>query len=190
MGVGPVEVVPDEKRPCPRGQRHAAQSIYQDGDGNGRFDADADRETVLRPAGCMLFHPQHTHWHLDASASYTLIAAVDDTVVVEQDKVSFCLRDNQRVPGVQPPGGSKTYGECDRNRVQGISVGWSDIYDASLPGQELELPRAMPDGLYCLVVAAYPLDLFTETVEDDNASAQAIRITGARVRTAAPETCT
>jgi hypothetical protein len=111
-------------------------------------------------------------------------------VVVEQDKVSFCLRDNERVPDVDAPARpDKGYGKCARDRIQGISVGWADVYDASLPGQELKLPRAMPDGVYCLRVRADPLDLLLESVEDDNDVVRAITITGARVGPATPESC-
>lgn len=190
VGVGPLEVVPDEQQACPPGQRHMAQSIYQDGDDDGRFDSLADRQKALRPAGCMLFHPEHAHWHLDASARYALTSAADGAVVVDQPKVSFCLRDNRRVPGVDAPRGNSAYGKCARDRIQGISVGWADIYKADLPGQVLELPRAMPDGVYCLQVSADPLDLLVESDEEDNGSARAIEITGARVRAAPPETCT
>ncbi len=190
VGVGPLEVVPDTKRPCPRGQRHASQGIYQDGNGNARFDAAVDRQKALRPAGCLLFHPDHTHWHLDASARYALTVAEDDEVVVEQDKVSFCLRDNERVAGVAAPRRKGSgYGKCARDRIQGISSGWADVYDASLPGQELKLPRAMPDGVYCLRVDADPLGILLESVEDDNAAVRAITITGRQVGPATPESC-
>ena len=149
-----------------------------------------DRQKALRPAGCLLFHPDHTHWHLDASARYALTVAEDDEVVVEQDKVSFCLRDNERVPGVAAPRrNGNGYGKCARDRIQGISSGWADVYDASLPGQELELPRAMPDGVYCLRVDADPLDILLESVEDDNAAVRAITITGREVGPATPESC-
>ena len=190
VGVGPLEVVPDKKKPCPPGQRHASQRIYQDGNEDGRFAVGVDRRKTRRPAGCLLFHPEHTHWHLDASARYALTVAEDDAVVVEQNKVSFCLRDNVRVPGVDAPArDGNGYGECARDRVQGISIGWADVYDASLPGQELELPRTMPDGVYCLRVEADPLDLILESVEDDNAVVRAITITGAVVGPATPESC-
>ena len=190
VGVGPLEVVPDNEKPCPRGQRHASQSIYRDANGNARFDAGVDRQTALRPGGCLLFHPEHTHWHLDASASYALTAAEDDAVVVEQNKVSFCLRDNERVPGVEAPArDGNGYGKCARDRIQGISSGWADVYAAKLPGQELKLPRAMPDGVYCLRVDADPLDLLLESDEGDNAEVRAITITGRQVGPATPESC-
>ncbi len=190
VGVGPLEVVPDKERPCPPGQRHASQRIYQDTNANGSFDAGVDRPRTRRPAGCLLFHPTHTHWHLDASARYALTAADGDAVVAEEDKVSFCLRDNERVPGVQAPArDGDGYGKCARDRIQGISVGWADVYDASLPGQELELPRGMPDGVYCLRIDADPLDLLLESVEGDNGVVRAITITGRRVGPATPESC-
>ena len=188
VGVGPLEVVPDEEVPCPSGQRHVSQAIYQDADADGLFDATVDRTKTFRAAGCLLFHPEHTHWHLDASASYVL-AATDGFVVVAQNKVSFCLRDNKRVPGAATAAAKATYGKCARDRLQGISIGWADVYKSDLAGQELKLPRTMSDGVYCLRVKADPLDLLVETNEGDNGSVSAIRIDGPNVAPAPQESC-
>jgi hypothetical protein len=191
VGPGPLEVVPDESRPCPIGQRFMAQSVYQDEDENDRFDRAADRLKALRPAGCMLFHLEHTHWHLDASARYWLTSAADGEVVVDQPKVSFCLRDSEKmVPGVANAPARIAYGKCARDRRQGISVGWQDVYEADLPGQVLELPDALPSGVYCLRIAADPLELIEESDEGDNASVTAVRITGPRLRPAPASACT
>lgn len=178
-GAGPLELVPQGLPRCPRGQRHVAQVVYADGDGDGRFDAAADRGRAALPAGCMLFHPGHDHWHVDASAAYALTPAGSIEPLVARGKVSFCLRDSDRLRAGQ--GASRAYGECKRNREQGISVGWSDLYDASLPGQTLPLAGSLPDGDYCLRMTADPLDLFRETVETDNASAVLVRLAGNRV---------
>ncbi|MDQ1669626.1 MAG: hypothetical protein QOE40_1687 [Actinomycetota bacterium] len=187
VGAGPLELIPQDLARCPRGQRHVAQAVYQDGDDDGRFDRKVDRERSTVAAGCMLFHPDHDHWHIDGSAAYALTRADDTVPVVAQNKVSFCLRDSDRlVKGSGPP---KHYGECARNRVQGITVGWTDLYDASLAGQALELAPTLPDGDYCLRLRADPADLLRETNEDDNGSTALVRISGNRVSTPATVRC-
>jgi hypothetical protein len=161
---------------------------------NGRFDRLVDVRRISRPAGCMLFHPGHDHWHFDASARYTLMSADAKTVLAAQDKVSFCLRDSRLAPAVAVPAGSavpaaRSYGECDRDNTQGISAGWADVYRARLPGQALRLPPNLPDGVYCLHIEADPNGLLQESRDDDNASVRTIRITRTRVALAVPASC-
>lgn len=186
VGDGPLELMPQDLRRCARGQRHVAQVIYQDSDDNGRFNRKIDRKRTTVPSGCMLFHSDHDHWHIDASAGYLLTRAEDTVPVVEQNKVSFCLRDSDRLRAGE--GQRRQYGECARNRVQGITVGWSDLYDASLAGQALELPPRLPDGDYCLRLTADPIDLVRENDETDNGSTARVRIAGNRV-TASTASC-
>jgi hypothetical protein len=160
-----------------------AQAVYQDADDNGRFTRSVDRQRSTVPAGCMLFHAGHDHWHIDASAGYQLTRAQDAEPIVEQNKVSFCLRDSDRIRAGQ--GQRRHYGECSRNRLQGITVGWSDLYDARLPGQALELPPRLPDGDYCLRLQADPDGMLRESEESDNGSTARISITGNRVAASA-----
>jgi hypothetical protein len=188
-GTGPLELVPQPARRCPAGQRHAAQRVYQDADGDTRYDRAADRRSVLVPSGCMLFHRAHEHWHLDASARYALTGTDPTQVFVAQDKVSFCLRDNRRVTEEKVPVHRRAYGDCARDRVQGITAGWADVYRARLPGQALRLPASVGDGVYCLRVRADPLDVLVESVEDDNEVVRAIRITGMTVTPGPPRSC-
>jgi hypothetical protein len=188
-GVAPLETVPDPAVPCPPGQRHASQAFFHDSNGDGRFDRGIDVETSTRAAGCMLFHPEHGHWHFDSSARYALTAAGSAAPVVAVDKVSFCLRDNRVAPepaDVPPPA---HYGGCERDIPQGISPGWADVYGAELPAQALALPPGMPDGTYCLHIEADPFDLLLESDEDDNASVVALRIAGLTVAADDPTAC-
>jgi hypothetical protein len=186
LGPGPLELVPEDPGPCPADQRHAQQVIYHDVDGDLTFDRDVDTRRTVRPAGCMLDHPAHNHWHFDATARYSLHRPGETAAIVSEDKVSFCLRDSRRLSGFDLP---RRYGDCARDRVQGISAGWVDLYRSSLPGQALELPPGLPDGVYCLHIAADPLDLIQESREDDNASVSALRIAGADVQAADQQNC-
>lgn len=178
VGDGPLILRPDEEPECPEGQRHASQLIPIDSDGDGSFDPDVDTDTEQNPAGCMLFHPTHEHWHFDASASYVLTEPDGETPVVSTDKVSFCMRDSRRLPGERWEDAPETYGECERDQIQGITAGWGDVYESELDGQALPLPDDLADGTYCLQLTADPFDLLLETVEDDNATTVAVELAG------------
>jgi hypothetical protein len=186
-GVGPLEIVPQETPRCPAGQRHVAQAVYQDGDGDGLFDRAVDTAKVLAPSGCMLDHPTHMHWHFDGSARYSLLRPGEETAVVVRDKVSFCLRDNRRTGRDAGPAQARHYpGDCERDDVQGITGGWADVYRATLPGQSLLLPDDLADGVYCLRLDADPEDLLRESDENDNSATRGIRIEGSDVTMLSP----
>jgi len=189
IGIGPLEVRPNNGGICPPRQRHAAQVIYGDRAGDGRFRRGKDGILATSPAGCMLDHPTHKHWHFDAMARYALTKSETSTPIASQEKVSFCLRDSRRTPAGPGPT-RRHYGDCGRNRVQGISPGWTDVYRADLPGQALKLPDELADGQYCLHAVADPLGLLTETDEGDNAAVRSIRITGNDVRPGDRVACT
>jgi hypothetical protein len=184
-GAGPLELLPDATTSCPAGQRHVVQAIYRDADGDGLFRAERDRQKSTTPAGCMLLHPTHKHWHFDATARYALTRPGTDVAIASQDKVSFCVRDSRPL---RSAGGRKpTYGDCTRDRRQGLSVGWYDLYRARLPGQALTLPDSVQGGIFCLHTQADPEALLRESREDDNSAVQAVRISGNQV-TKAPST--
>ena len=185
-GPGPFEVVPDPLTRCPPRQRHVSQVVYRDADGDGRYDREVDRTRVVVAAGCMLFHPGHDHWHVDATAAYRLTPSGSAEPLAERAKVSFCLRDSDRLRAGE--GDRKRYGECARDRRQGISVGWTDLYDNTLEGQTLRLPPDLGDGDYCLRLRADPFDLFRESDEQDNESAVVVRLRGNRA-TLPPVAC-
>jgi hypothetical protein len=178
-GAGPLVVAPDASQPCPAGQRFASQIVYVD-DGDATYEPGQDSGQRITPAGCMIFHPAHDHWHLDASARYSVTTA-DGSPVVGSDKVSFCLRDSRRLPGAVWSGAQETFGECDATSVQGITAGFGDVYRSDLDGQALALPEGLPDGRYCLTLSADPLDLLEESVEGDNATSVGLRLAGTSV---------
>ena len=181
VGDGPMYVVPVGRAGCPAGQIRVRQEIHVDGNGDRVFQRRRDASRVRRAAGCMLDHPTHDHWHLDAMASYTLHLP-DGERLSAQDKVSFCLRDNRRAPGSPRVVAKEHFGECSRTTSQGISPGWVDVYRADLDGQSVALPRRVRRQTICLTLAADPFDLLVETDETDNATTIALRVTGQRVR--------
>jgi Lysyl oxidase len=188
-GPGPMVLRPRPQGDCPPGRRLARQLVSVDRNRDGRFQRGTDTREVSRRAGCMVDHPTHHHWHFEDMAAYRLVDPRPRHVVAGRPKVSFCLRDNRPIPGTRPRQRREFFGECGRNRVQGISPGWVDLYDFTLPGQSLRLPRRMPDGVYCLVLRADPHDQLLETDETNNARARPIRINGTRVGTPDVRAC-
>jgi subtilase family serine protease len=59
----------------------------------------------------------------------------------------------------------------------GLSVGWYDIYQSDLFGQELDV-RGIPAGRYCLAMAADPGERIAETNETDNGRSTVVEIAG------------
>ena len=146
--------------------------------------------------GCMLHHSGHDHWHFDAMAAYSLrsagsseVLAGSSEVLVARNKVSFCLRDNRRVPGQRVVVPRRHFGKCSRNSRQGISPGWVDVYKADLSGQWLPLPASVGSEVLCLDLKADPRGRLAETNETDNSTSVPIRVEGTRVRTVRSAAC-
>ena len=183
-GRGPLEVRPNDLGSCGPDKQHASQILYRDRDRNGWFKRSVDTNFARRDAGCMVFHPSHDHWHFEAAARYALWDPDrrQEPIVVSRRKMSFCLRDTEKVP---PRWATRDYpqfyGECHRSTPQGISIGWVDIYGNYLPGQSLRLPNAMPTGVYCMRTTVDPHHALRESSDSDNSSVRAIRIRGERV---------
>jgi len=189
LGPGPLLLHPGGRGECAAGEHSAVQVLHEDGNGDGRFQQSVDPEAERRATGCMLRHPDHDHWHFDAMAAYSLRRAGSDEVLVSRDKVSFCLRDNERLPDQPVVVRREYFGDCSRKSRQGISPGWVDIYTADLSGQWLRLPPNLGSQVVCLDLEADPHGLLTETDEADNATSVAIRITGTTVRKVDSQAC-
>ena len=182
LGPGPLLLLPRGNADCPSGQHPAVQVLHRDGNGDGMFQRSQDATDRRREVGCMLRHPGHRHWHFDAMAAYSLRRPGTDTVLAARTKVSFCLRDNRRVPEMRVVVRREHFGRCSRNSRQGISPGWVDIYTADLDGQWLRLPRGVDDEVLCLDLEADPRGRLAETNESDNATSVAVRIDGDEAR--------
>ena len=191
LGPGPLLLNPRPGRAgCPPRRHRAVQRVYRDGDDDGRYRRTVD-PVAGRPVdvGCMLRHPGHDHWHFDAMARYSLRLAGTDEPLASRKKVSFCLRDNRRVPDVPTRVRREHFGECTRRSRQGISPGWVDVYDADLDGQTLTLPAGVDGRQLCLDLVADPRGVLLETDETDNGTTVGLRVRGTRVTRAGTSRC-
>ena len=121
-------------------------------------------------------HKDHNHWHFADFATYNLRSVTANggvgALVRTSQKVTFCLMDAIRY---DPAAGPSNY-TCTS---QGLSVGWADVYDASLSGQEIDI-TGVDDGTYWLESVADPVNRLRETNNANNAARIQIRSTGAR----------
>lgn len=125
-----------------------------------------------RQVGGFVWHDEHSHFHFEEFADYELRKVLRNGrvdysrrgLIAKSSKVSFCLIDSAPVRDDAFPVG--VYRTC-LPTVQGISPGWTDIYDAFLEGQQLPL-TGVTDGRYALVIRVNYADRLFETAYTDN----------------------
>jgi hypothetical protein len=129
----------------------------------------ADGSVIEKVAGEFIFHPTHNHWHFEDFAHYEIWSLTPagelDTLVASSGKVSFCLRDNAPMVGTNAVPGP-VYSICDQG-IQGISVGWTDIYEYDLPDQTIDITH-VPVGLYALRSVSDPNNTLWESDDTNN----------------------
>jgi hypothetical protein len=136
--------------------------------------------TTVR-VGCFRFDQRHQHWHFKNFAHYELSRLSGGQVVASHEKVGFCLLDtNNPYPGIPGSPTSGFYRACQPDGPQGLSAGWSDVYDSGLPGQFVDVTR-VPDGRYCFSAWINPVGALVESDVGDNAATQALRLAGGSV---------
>ncbi len=131
--------------------------------------------------GRFVFDDDHDHWHLDDFITFELLALEADgglgEVIATTGKMTFCLADSHPVAEPPPNAAAKAgVTSCDSD-IQGISVGWEDIYIAELPGQELDIPD-LPDGRYAIRSTVDPDQLLLETDNENNFTVSYVDIAG------------
>lgn len=155
IGTGPMELRGGATHPDDESQ-DVFQRVYEPG---GSFT------DVL--AGTFTYHPEHGHIHFDEFAQFRLRAVLPGDgvgdIVAAGDKVSFCLLDVERFDTTGPS--SPQFLNC--GQIQGISVGWADVYSRGLEGQSIEITN-LPDGSYWLEVAVDPGNHIIESNETNN----------------------
>jgi Lysyl oxidase len=178
-GRGPLEIYPSAAlNDCdgdgnPANDRDTYQRIFLDSNADNAFDREQDTESDDLLVGCERYHPPHDHWHLLDFSRYKLVREKTGRTVARSTKIGFCIIDTDHpfasLPGSPPegyyPAGSA---DCDRDSIDGLSVGWSDTYGYFLPGQRLNV-TGMRHGRYCLVSTADPHNLLRESDNSNNA---------------------
>ncbi|XP_058792588.1 lysyl oxidase homolog 2A isoform X4 [Phymastichus coffea] len=103
------------------------------------------------------------HYHsMEVFATFDIIDSKGRRVA-EGHKASFCLEDNQCLPGIWPRYRCAHYGD------QGISVNCSDIYRHNIDCQWIDITELAP-GSYTLKVAVNPEAKVGEMSFDNNAA--------------------
>jgi hypothetical protein len=92
--------------------------------------------------GIFVWSPCHMHHHVVGYADFELLDGTG--VVARGHKQGFCLEDDEQVV---PSGPSHGY-NCG---FQGISIGWADVYDRTLPCQWIDV-TGLSAGTYTLRV--------------------------------------
>ncbi len=93
------------------------------------------------------FSACHMHFHFVGYAAYRLVDGEGGEVAVGR-KQAFCLLDSERYATDDPSVAESPMYRCDN---QGIQRGWSDVYDATLPCQYIDV-TGVPDGPYTLEI--------------------------------------
>lgn len=196
--TGPVEVYPGntdcDNDGVADNSRNAYQRIYRDANNNGTFDRGIDPESRSIQAGCMIFHEEHSHWHFEGFSEYALYRinanGTRGSLVGVSKKTSFCIGDfagrQWQLPG-SPANGY--YGTCTRTSTQGLSVGWSDVYQYYLEGQSITLPLNTSRGTFCLVSTADPENRLLETNDGNNAESIRFTLAGSRINARPGTSC-
>jgi len=138
----------------------------------------SESEHVVDGAGLVWGGHGHNHWHVHLGASYELLSPAGD-VLRSYEKVGFCFFDQLRLdPAAGPPRFPRTTcsGPTRLSLQMGISPGWSDPYQWTLPDQRIDV-TGLKDGIYRLVARADPDDWFREATEENNERSVEIRLT-------------
>ncbi len=179
LGQGPVELVGELQ---PNQTVKVTQNIYG-----------TDGTLVAQhQVGYFEYDPEHGHWHYRDFAWYQLYTAVNGQLgqaLTDKKgvKTGFCLFDDVRVQRLSGTPRSPVYTQCGITK-QGISVGWGDVYQSTLPEQWIDLGIAvpgqppLPDGDYAVVSTADPLHKLWESNTGNNDGVTFFRVKGGRVR--------
>jgi len=169
QGKGPLEIIGHTDKED--NITYASQYAYEEG-GPG----------VYRDMGTFVYHPAHSHWHVDQYVFYELWSVDSegkpDNLLFTTDKMSFCIWDeNSKDLGVEGAPQARAYPRTCNGRQQGMSVGWSDTYQANIEGQGVDVTN-VGDGTYIFRTIINPDRKILETDYDNNTVDITIEIKG------------
>jgi len=131
----------------------------------------ADGSSYQRFAGNFTFHPGHGHLHFDNWINLHLRAVLTNDgvgdIIASGDKTSFAIIDLVHYDSSLP--GSPNSGEYSGGLLQGLSVGWADVYSADLPDQWIDVTD-VPSGRYWLEGIVDPANSILESNETNNSA--------------------
>jgi hypothetical protein len=164
------------------GTQNVLQQVYS-------FDGTSYSFQSYRPAGRMVWHNGHGHFHLEGYANYRLLTKNPDGTAgpvakrsgfdgsdAVGDKIGFCLinisnsftlpgtnTSSSTLPGYNRAGQPST--SC--GFVQGIHTGKADVYDSIYDGQWIDV-TGVPNGNYFLEVTLDASNVIQESDEANN----------------------
>src|SRR3954468_16277929 len=150
-GAGPLVI--DGHRDSQDQPEMVADQAIQQSDGTTGTVPDVGRMRYV-------YSEDHDHWHYLGFDHYELRKAADYELFAPDQKTGFCLGDRydtdttSQLPG--EPAQAFYTGYCGRTHtellslVEGISVGYGDVYYANLEGQFVDV-TGVPAGQYYLV---------------------------------------
>ncbi|RMH41357.1 MAG: hypothetical protein D6689_11350 [Deltaproteobacteria bacterium] len=118
-----------------------------------------------------VFSECHGHYHFEGYAVYRLETPAGDLVVPGR-KQAFCLLDWQKYAADDPTVSDSARYVCS---FQGIQRGWSDVYEARLPCQFLDI-TGVPDGDYVLAIELNAEHRLPEMRYDNNVARIPVRL--------------
>jgi hypothetical protein len=126
--------------------------------------------------------PSHSHWHLLPFERYEL-RTLDGMQIVRDHKSGFCLTSDYRspLPVLGSPATQPIKANCGKNKprarrvLEGIAVGWGDIYIPAKEGQAIDI-SGVPAGDYDLVHRVNVDRLLRETDYTNDDSSMRIRL--------------
>jgi len=128
-----------------------------------------DGSSYDRYAGTFTFHPGHGHLHFDNWLNLYLREVLPGNgvgpIAAAGDKTSFAIIDLTRYDSSLP--GAPSNPQYDGGLIQGLSVGWADVYGAQLPDQWVDVTE-VPSGTYWLEAIVDPANNILESDESNN----------------------
>jgi hypothetical protein len=171
VGSGPMEV--SSQRATTSSSWSSAQMIYNDAGGS---------RTVATPGVQLVYGGDgHNHWHIKDLEQYRLVPTSGSGERVG-NKAGFCFFDNYQYK-LSLPGAPQTVQyprtvcgtSTSRTLRHGLSVGWGDKYQWSLPDQYIDT-TGLPNGTYRLWATADQGNQFLESNDANNSTWADLRI--------------